>query len=589
MAVALVGVVQTDADSTTGWSGGGLEGELSYQGSSSYGGKVGTGTTRYTHTGTARNYSSGGGNEGDHIIVILGSLTPGKLDTKVNGGLGIICGNDGTNYGEWYVDGSDTKSPTTLFIPYIIDPASDFDGAFGSFSTTGNPAQLSAADHYGGRFDATSGIMGNFNNGLVDQITIGTGLRATGVSQTMDDFITADEGTSGNRYGFLTTREGVVYFQGKIYLGSSGSSVTFDDSDRVIVFPDVVVASDFFEIIVENASSTVTMDSFTFTAPGAAKFGMTYISASDWTISNSSVSGSSGIDMGANMTFVSTKIQASGQIVLNGGTITGGQVIDSTASSALLVDTASEMAAVTDVSFEDNTTGHSIELTATGAYTFDNITFSGGGSAGTTTADVYNNSGGAITINVLNGGSTPTVRNAAGSTTTVVSAVAVIVAVTDTAGAAIPSARVLLEAAGAGPLPAADSVSITRSGAVATVAHTAHGLSTGDQVVIRGTNQREYSGIKTITVTTANAYTFAVTGTPVTPATGTPTATAVILNGVTNASGIIQNTGFSYASDQPVSGKARKSSVSPFYRTGPIGGTITGNGFQTTIQLISDE
>jgi len=169
MAIALVGAVQNDADSQSGWTNGGLENELSYQGSSSYGAKVGSGTTRFYHTGTSRDFSVGGGNEGDHIIVILGSLTPGSLDTKANGGLGIMCGESGTVFGEWYVDGTDTKSPTTLFLPYIIDPARGFDNTSGGFTTTGNPAQLTAADVFGGRFDATSGIMGNFNNGLVDR------------------------------------------------------------------------------------------------------------------------------------------------------------------------------------------------------------------------------------------------------------------------------------------------------------------------------------------------------------------------------------------------------------------------------------
>ena len=132
--ITLVGVVQANAESATGWANGGLDNELSYQGGSSYGAKVGSGTTRFPHTGTACDFSAGGANEGDHIIVILGSITPGKLDTKANGGLGVLAGNDVSNYGEWYVDGSDTKSPTTLFLPYIIDPASDFDNTVGAIT-----------------------------------------------------------------------------------------------------------------------------------------------------------------------------------------------------------------------------------------------------------------------------------------------------------------------------------------------------------------------------------------------------------------------------------------------------------------------
>lgn len=81
------------------------------------------------------------------------------------------------------------------------------------------------------------------------------------------------------------------------------------------------------------------------------------------------------------------------------------------------------------------------------------------------------------------------------------------------------NARVILEASdNAGDLDCAATVTITRSGAVATVTHTAHPYVTGNKVVIRGTTAPEYRGPKTITVTGVNTYTFAVSGTPTTPA-----------------------------------------------------------------------
>lgn len=65
------------------------------------------------------------------------------------------------------------------------------------------------------------------------------------------------------------------------------------------------------------------------------------------------------------------------------------------------------------------------------------------------------------------------------------------------------------------------SGSLTRSGSTATVTSTAHGLATGDKVTIRGAAQSEYNGRQTITVTGADSFTFAVSGTPASPATGT--------------------------------------------------------------------
>lgn len=66
------------------------------------------------------------------------------------------------------------------------------------------------------------------------------------------------------------------------------------------------------------------------------------------------------------------------------------------------------------------TSGHAIVINTAGTYTFNALTFSGFGADASVTAAVYNNSGGAVTINISGGGSTPTVRNGVGASTTVV-------------------------------------------------------------------------------------------------------------------------------------------------------------------------
>lgn len=69
--------------------------------------------------------------------------------------------------------------------------------------------------------------------------------------------------------------------------------------------------------------------------------------------------------------------------------------------------------------------------------------------------------------------------------------------------------------------------SITRSSAVATVTTAAaHKFVVGDTVTISGATQTEYNGSFTITsVPTATTFTYAVSGSPATPATGTPVIT----------------------------------------------------------------
>lgn len=64
-------------------------------------------------------------------------------------------------------------------------------------------------------------------------------------------------------------------------------------------------------------------------------------------------------------------------------------------------------------------TGHAVTITAPGTYTFSGNTFSGYGAGGSTDAAIYNNSGGAVTLNILATDTTPTVRNGAGASTTI--------------------------------------------------------------------------------------------------------------------------------------------------------------------------
>lgn len=82
-------------------------------------------------------------------------------------------------------------------------------------------------------------------------------------------------------------------------------------------------------------------------------------------------------------------------------------------------------------------------------------------------------------------------------------------------------------AIGADPCGAGDAIeravdSITRSGSTATVTtSSAHGFQAGYKIRIRGADQSEYNGVKTIFNVTSNTFDFTVSGTPTSPATGT--------------------------------------------------------------------
>lgn len=73
--------------------------------------------------------------------------------------------------------------------------------------------------------------------------------------------------------------------------------------------------------------------------------------------------------------------------------------------------------------------------------------------------------------------------------------------------------------------------SLTRvSQTAAAITSVDHGLASNMEVTIAGANQTEYNGTFVIVVTSLNSFTYTVTGSPTTPATGTITATATYAN-----------------------------------------------------------
>ena len=178
-----------------------------------------------------------------------------------------------------------------------------------------------------------------------------------------------------------------------------------------------------------------------------------------------------------------------------------------------------------------------------------------------------------------------------GGTVDIVNAPEVTVTCLDAANsAAVQNARVLMTAASGGDLPFEDSVTITSSGTTATVSHTSHGLRTGLKVLIAGATQSPYNGVFTITVVDANSYTYTMSTTAASPATGTIVATSVIIDGVTNSSGVATaSPRHRYTTDQPVLIIARQGTVSTYYKQGQVNSSIVQTGLSSTVFMIEDE
>jgi hypothetical protein len=286
-------------------------------------------------------------------------------------------------------------------------------------------------------------------------------------------------------------------------------------------------------------------------------------------------------DFEAPALFTSCAFSDCDKIVVNDATLSNCIFENPGDGTACIVTTSSD---IDGCSFTTATgADYAVEIAAAGTFNWSGVTFTGF----TKDLDVTATTG-TVTINISGGGDTPT-YDTAGATVVINNTVTVQVTVKDADTlAAIENARVFLEADSGGDLPALDSVTITRSGSTASVAHTAHGMANSDEVIIRDADQNEYNGVFTISNVTTNAYDYTISGTPTTPATGTITATALIMNELTNASGVA-SVSLSYGSDQPITGKARKASSSPYYKSSVVAGSITSSGFTNSTFMIGDE
>lgn len=521
------------------------------------------------------------------VFVGAGAL----IDTYANGGIRLIVGNTSANYRMWYVLGSNTF-PYVGWTCVAIDPDVNVVAAD---ATQGSPN--TTLQYFGVVFNCLINI-GKGNPMGLDAIRWGRTITVTGgesANYATFNGIAAQNDTVTNRWGQFQEISGGYQLQGKLLLGT-GTLVDFRDSNKnIVIAPCLKTASTFNQIEVQNASSRVDWTSISFLALGTVSrcnFTITDDADINWTSCTFTDVGT--FALLTNSTATSCVFRRTDTITTGGATLTNCIIDSSRATTAVLASSPANAAKVSGCTFTSDGTGYGMEITGTPSnMTFTNNTWTGyavsDGSTGNE-AVFINTSAGSMNLTIT-GGTTPSIRVAAGVTVTVISgAVTVYVKATTTAGTAIQNARVLILAATGGPMPYDVTVtSITRSGATATVSHTGHNMATNDYVQIKGATQVDYNGVFQITKINNDSYSYTVANSPATPATGTIKATFAALYGLTDVNGEITASRV-YSSAQPVSGRVRKSSSAPYYQTSTLSGSIsTTNGFAATVALIPDE
>jgi len=589
---------------------------------------------------TAGNIPSGGaGATANTDIFLQGSQSLGKRITVTASteGFALVdaadndCSASGTHVGMWIwithysimddlrVSLSTGTTPSTNY-DYHTVPLSEFPALGGwkrvwvhvnrtPSGTAGSGLTESQVRCYGVQVSFSSGPGGSAANLMLDAADYVTGpaLTLTGTSGVWTDFTTSDE-NSTNQYGVMRNVGGVYNLFARVKLGTSGSSLAFTDSNFAVVYPvQSLVQSTWMgiDVSLEHASTAISWTN------GVIKSVSTSGNQGDL-----SVVGTSGTLTATGMTmaslravtltsvcsFTNSSFISCGQITAPGSTLTGNKYsgYEGTTDSAYLVwDVNTDTDGKLDSSsFTKGTAAtHAIELGTSSptSVTLRNIAFSGynASNAQNDSTILVSRTTGTVTISLVGCSGNISYKSAGATVTLVVDPVTTQVTVRDVdTGSVIQNARVLLKTAdGTGPMPYQKSTTITRSGATATASCTGHGLVTNDYVVIKGATQQEYNGVFQVTVSDANTFTYTVTGTPATPATGTITTTGAPLYGLTNAFGILSATR-SFTTSQPITGWVRKSSSAdnPKYKTSTVGGTISNTtGFSTTIQMIPDQ
>jgi hypothetical protein len=461
----------------------------------------------------------------DAVYTWVTHLTPGSLATKANGGIAVCMGSASNALNRYNYAGSDTIDYGAPWICAVVDPENATQS-----SGTVLPANINT---YGAEANLPVGGPTKGAPFGIDEIRQGRSYEVTeGDSGAPATFTAAAAKNDliGNKYGQFQGVPGITgayTMQCRFSFGTATTACYFEDSGATVTINDLeFVDPDFQEFDVVNSSSVVKLTSSSFAAVGTnSKGNFKITSASSVDVTSCTFSNMGIFTLSSAATFLTSILRNCVQLIQNSATITD-TIFDlpNVAVSTAAVE-SDDLELITGCTFNSAGTGHAIELTSIG-------------------------DGGLLWDNKLSGYDAGVSGSPVTPTTTGDEAIWVNVAsgtltLTVSANATIPSIR--------------------SAGAIVNVV--------------------------TGTVTVQAIITDLVTGLPlegvrihVTKDVGG----AVVLEGVTDSNGIVQDTAYSYTVDEAISGRARFNQAN-VYKTGNLSGTITSTGLTMTQSLIADE
>ena len=353
---------------------------------------------------------------------------PAEMQTlepySLNRGVAMGCYSAAGAFKVWHVHGSNTFWGSKM-VPVVINTAA----TAGVIQTTGslNTNSIAGFGFFSSGF-VTSADMVWTQLWVLDTTTICGG--TTSIPVTVSD-ITKVIADGYERISALTQGSSQLLSLQPFQLGNGTSSTVVNLRTAAIEFAgqynaatgqvfynstDNVAGVSFFP----SATDTIDIRSSVFSS--SSKFHWRWLAGSSSSASiltsGCQVINAGDVQLRTGLTFNNMTFDTCTTIVQNSATLTS-NIFD----SSLLQ--SNNPAVITSCSFISAGTGHAIEITTPGTYSFTGNIFTGYGAIGTTNAAIYNNSGGAVVINVSGGGSTPTYRNGTAATTTVNASAAV--------------------------------------------------------------------------------------------------------------------------------------------------------------------
>lgn len=417
-------ITLNDAQSTTNWSEptGAAQGGIPVAETDYFIQNTGCISKTFNATGLGGvHYNNGAGitipSDGAYLAWIY-FAAPNAINTLANGGFRLSIGSGVGDIKQYYVLGSDT---------YIYggwrcmaaNPALTPDATLGSPTST--------AQYFGAIANVTNAVSKGNPFGI-DVIRYGRCEARISDGSVTDGFATFaglaainDLNTgSFNRWGLFQVIDGGYLMQGLVIFGHT-TACDFRDSNRTIVIANTTkVTAAFNGFEVRNASSRVDWTNINVTALGTVSRG-NFIVTDNATINlvNCTFSNLGTFTLQSNTTIDSSTFNSC-LLVTQGSCVLTSCIFNGTTDTVKAV-LSNNPTLISGCRFVSSGTKHAIEISVPGTYTFSGNIFTGyAGSNGTTGNEaIYNNSGGAVTLNITGGGSTPSIRNGAGASTTV--------------------------------------------------------------------------------------------------------------------------------------------------------------------------